>query len=124
MMGDSAEVALEITCASRPELEPVTILAPRGSGVHFVVRAAQREFGLEEANHLVRDEEFSRWKGQLSSGSWTLRENRDIEEGKWWTEAEVDSFTDRKLPGRSRTSADVQRSYHPQTPYRLARHST
>ena len=109
-MDRADNVALEISCTTLPSLEPVEITVARGSSVKDVITAARVELGNDE-ERFEREDSF-RWKGQRSGDLWTLRENRDIEEGKWWTEAEVEGFRDRLLadfrPGsRLMSSASV-----------------
>ena len=90
-MDGNGSVTLEISCTTVPSHEPLEIIVTRDSSVEDVIKAARVEERFEQR------EDTLKWKGQRSGDLWTLRENRDMEEAKWWTEAEVEGFRDRLL---------------------------
>ena len=110
-MDGNDSVTLEISCTTVPSHEPLEIIVTRDSSVEDVIKAARVELGGDEERFEQREDTL-KWKGQRSGDLWTLRENRDMEEAKWWTEAEVEGFRDRLLadfrPGsRLMSSASV-----------------
>lgn len=92
MTNRSDELHLEIICRLLPDVSPFHLDVSPDSLVADVTHIARQKVSTLEA----LDEERDGWTGSRTGIEWTLRENRDIEEGKWWTEAEVKSYQDRE----------------------------
>ena len=95
MTSDPESFQLGITFPLATITEPLYVTAgpdDRSGDLARIAMAGFQMAGLE----LPLEGQDERWRGMRSEGSWTLRENRDMEEGRWWTEAEVESYQDRE----------------------------
>ena len=95
MTSGLADRHLAITCTSITEVNAFSLDVPSGCRVADVVRTARDKLvGFGSTAPPAGRETSS--TGPRASADWSLRENRDVEEGKWWTEAEVESYRDRE----------------------------
>lgn len=92
MTTDQSSRIIEITCDLAPGFEPASISVDPGCLVQDIVRRIEGKW-TEGHDHTS---EGIAWQGESSGAEWTLRECRLVEEGRWWTEAEIEQFSDRE----------------------------
>lgn len=91
------QIFLPGNLAATPSTLQVTL--PRGilvrQAVDIVLEATATVFG--DGCCLKQEQHGTRWDGSRTGESWSLRENRAVEEVRWWKEDEVAGFTDRQF---------------------------
>lgn len=93
---------IEVSSPLVPRSEPISLaVGPDDTVVDVLAQIENDRTGvLTLPDHTAND-----WTGDVSGDHWTLREDRQIEEGTWWTEAEVEAFKDRESPTKSELSS-------------------
>lgn len=85
--------SVEITCSAHGLTEPLIVTVHRDDTVEAVL-ARVKEEGSADWQAVLEGNTTEKpiWEGAESSVCGTLRANRSTTPGKWWTEAELQSY--------------------------------
>lgn len=100
-MSHQDEKEITISYALSTGKEETTLSVRSGVTCGDVTEQAKEHFACQGS-------EGREWIGRRTGGEWSLREVRHVEEGKWWTEAEVEAYEDCEL--RALRGVDCQLS--------------
>ncbi|OCF44305.1 hypothetical protein I317_01923, partial [Kwoniella heveanensis CBS 569] len=81
-----------------PSLGQVTFGTPKGTiardAAETAIVQAKDEFDDHQVKKYLDKLDEVGWDGDNSGDEWTLREKRECEAGRWWTEEQIDGYTD------------------------------